>query len=742
MKRQNEKNILTGSAQQSARRKKKVAESEENTLLQKNTVPDTLCTGKQLEELDCPNLYLNREINWLDFDEKVLEEAEDQSLPLLEQLKFLSIFYNNLDEFYMVRVANIYRQYRNGVASSSPDGLSPAKQLAEIRRKVMQLLARAQEHWRKRLSRKLMDKGVRFVTYNDLSEKQRRFLDGYFRNEIYPVLTPQAIDPGHPFPTISNTSLNFIVQLRSRDGIIRFARLKCPNNVSRFVFIPRNKEAKTYASLGFNANVRDDDILLMEDLVREYLGSLFPGHEVIGAGLFRITRNTDVEIEEDEADDLLEAVKDLVDQRRFGDVVRLELAHGMPKELSSFLIKRLGLQPFQVYKIKGPLAFSDMIALYGIDRPGLKESPHHPRVPASLQEGSLYAQIRRQDLFFHHPYESFTPILDFIRMSSEDPGVIAIKQTLYRVGNDSPIVAALIEARRRGKQVTAVVELKARFDEERNITWAEELEKSGVNVVYGLIGMKIHAKLCLVVRRESAGVTRYVHIGTGNYNPSTAKMYTDMGLITANPDICEDVTDLFNVMTGYAYRERYRELLVSPVSMRSSLLEMINHEIALHNERGDGSIIFKCNQLVDRQIIRALYRASMAGVRVRLLIRGICCLRPGVEGISDNIEVHSIVGRFLEHARVFWFHNGGDPCMYMGSADLMPRNLDRRVEVLVPILEPSLRERIRSILELQLSDNQQAWKLTTSGNYERLAPGEGELPINSQDILADNISGD
>ena len=719
-----------------------MAESEKNTLPQEKTLLNFPCSGKQLQELDCPDLYLNREINWLDFDEKVLEEAEDQSLPLLEQLKFLSIFYNNLDEFYMVRVANIYRQYRNGVPSSSPDGLSPAKQLAEIRRRVMQLLARAQEHWRKRLSRKLMDKGVRFVTYSDLSEKQRRFLDGYFRNEIYPVLTPQAIDPGHPFPTISNTSLNFIVQLRSKDGIIRFARLKCPNNVSRFVFIPRNKEAKTYASLGFNANVRDDDILLMEDLVREYLGSLFPGHEVIGAGLFRITRNTDVEIEEDEADDLLEAVKDLVDQRRFGDVVRLELAHGMPTELSSFLIKRLGLQPFQIYKIKGPLAFSEMMALYGIDRPGLKETPYHPRVPASLQEGSLYAQIRRQDLFFHHPYESFTPILDFIRMSSEDPGVIAIKQTLYRVGNDSPIVAALIEARRRGKQVTAVVELKARFDEERNITWAEELEKSGVNVVYGLVGMKIHAKLCLVVRRESSGVTRYVHIGTGNYNPSTAKMYTDMGLITANPNICEDVTDLFNVMTGYAYRERYRELLVSPVSMRSSLLEMIEHEIALHVERGDGEIIFKCNQLVDRQIIRALYRASMAGVRVRLLIRGICCLRPGVEGISDTIEVRSIVGRFLEHSRVFWFHNGGEPCMYMGSADLMPRNLDRRVEVLVPILDPAIRERIRSILELQLRDNQQAWRLTSSGTYERLSPEEGALPINSQDILATNPSGD
>ncbi len=731
-----------GPPRSGTRRKKKVPESEKNILPQESRASGPLYAGMALKELDCPDLYLNREINWLDFDAKVLEEAEDQTLPLLEQLKFLSIFYNNLDEFYMVRVANIYRQYRSGVASSSPDGLSPAKQLAEIRRRVMQLLARAQEHWRKRLSRKLMDKGVRVVSYGDLSEKQRRFLDGYFRNEIYPVLTPQAIDPGHPFPTISNTSLNFIIQLRSRDGIIRFARLKCPSNVSRFVFIPRNKEAKTYASLGFNANVRDDDILLMEDLVREYLGSLFPGHEVLGAGLFRITRNTDVEIEEDEADDLLEAVKDLVDQRRFGDVVRLELAHGMPVELSSFLIKRLGLQPFQVYKIKSPLAFSEMIALYGIDRPGLKEAPLHPRVPVALQEGSLYAQIRRQDLFFHHPYESFTPILDFIRSSSEDPGVIAIKQTLYRVGNDSPIVAALIEARRRGKQVTAVVELKARFDEERNITWAEELEKSGVNVVYGLVGMKIHAKLCLVVRRESAGVTRYVHIGTGNYNPSTAKMYTDMGLITANPDICADVTDLFNVMTGYAYREKYRELLVSPVSMRSSILGLIEREIAMHAERGDGAIMFKCNQLVDRQIIRALYKASMAGVRIRLLVRGICCLRPGVEGISDNIEVRSIVGRFLEHSRVFWFRNGGDPYLYMGSADLMPRNLDRRVEVLTPILDQTLLERIRSILELQFSDNQQAWRLTADGSYQRIAPGENELPVNSQDILASNALGD
>ena len=473
--------------------------------------PEQLCATEELSELACPNLYLNREINWLDFDAKVLDEATDAGLPLLEQLKFLSIFYNNLDEFFMVRVANIYRQYRSGAVSSSPDRMTPAKQLAEIRRKVLILVSRAQEHWRKRLAPQLHDKGVRLMRYADLSEKQRKFLDGYFRNEIYPILTPQAIDPGHPFPTISNTSLNFIIQLRSRDGVTRFARLKCPNNISRFVFIPRNKEAKTYASLGFNANVRDSDIILLEDLIAEYLGALFPGNTVVNAGLFRITRNTDVEIEEDEADDLLEAVKDLVEQRRFGDVVRLEIAHGTAKELSAFLTERLGMQPFQIYRVKGPLAFSELMALYGVDRPGLKESPFYGRTPSVFQEGDIYAHIQSRDVFLFHPYDSFTPVLDFIRRSSEDPGVIAIKQTLYRVGNASPIVKALIEARRSGKQVTAVVELKARFDEERNITWAEEMEKAGVNVVYGLVGMKIHAKLCLVVRREPGGFPLRAH---------------------------------------------------------------------------------------------------------------------------------------------------------------------------------------------------------------------------------------
>ena len=698
--------------------------------------PEQLCATEEISELACPNLYLNREINWLDFDAKVLDEATDAGLPLLEQLKFLSIFYNNLDEFFMVRVANIYRQYRSGAVSSSPDRMTPAKQLAEIRRKVLILVSRAQEHWRKRLAPQLHDKGVRLMRYADLSEKQRKFLDGYFRNEIYPILTPQAIDPGHPFPTISNTSLNFIIQLRSRDGVTRFARLKCPNNISRFVFIPRNKEAKTYASLGFNANVRDSDIILLEDLIAEYLGALFPGNTVVNAGLFRITRNTDVEIEEDEADDLLEAVKDLVEQRRFGDVVRLEIAHGTAKELSAFLTERLGMQPVQIYRVKGPLAFSELMALYGVDRPGLKESPFYGRTPSVFQEGDIYAHIQSRDVFLFHPYDSFTPVLDFIRRSSEDPGVIAIKQTLYRVGNASPIVKALIEARRSGKQVTAVVELKARFDEERNITWAEEMEKAGVNVVYGLVGMKIHAKLCLVVRREPEGVSRYVHIGTGNYNPSTAKMYTDMGLITANPNICADVTDLFNVMTGYAHREQYRELLVSPLSMRRSLLDMIQRETALHQQNGNGEIIFKCNQLVDKHVIRALYRASMEGVRVRLQVRGICCLRPGVKGISDNIEVTSIVGRFLEHTRVYWFNANGEGRLYIGSADIMPRNLDRRIEVLVPILDPGLRACLRNdILETHLRDNQQTWRLQEDGTYCRIKPDKGEEPVNAQEIM-------
>ena len=692
------------------------------------------CSASAIQDLECPGLYVNREINWLEFNERVLECALDKKAPLLEQLKFLCIFCTNLDEFFMVRVANIIRQYRNAVTPTGPDRMSSARQLAEIRRRVMTLTGICQDHWRKNLSVLLAEKGLKFSHYNELSEKQRRYLSDYFNNEIYPVLTPQAIDPSHPFPTISNLSLNFLILLKDKAGQKLFARVRCPGNVPRLIFVPRGKKGKSYAELGLVTNMRDTDILLFEEMVQEYLGSLFPGYEVVSSGCFRITRNTDVEIEEDEADDLLQAVKDLVDQRRFGDVVRLETAHGMPADLRDFLIKKLRLKPFQVYTVRGPMAFSDLMALYSADRPNLKLD----NVPGHVlhMDTSFFARLRSGDILLHHPYESFTTVLDFIQAAAADPAVIAIKQTLYRVGNNSPIVKSLVDARRRGKQVTAVVELKARFDEERNITWAEELEAVGVNVVYGIVGMKIHAKLCLVVRREEQRVTRYVHIGTGNYNPNTAKIYTDMGLLTCNPDICADVTDLFNVMTGYALQEQYRRIFVSPVNMRSNLLALIRQETELHKELGGGEIILKCNQLVDKEMIKALYQASQAGVKVQLLIRGICCLRPGIPGVSDNITVRSIVGRYLEHVRAYWFRAGGAGQLYIGSADLMPRNLDRRIEVCVPILDESKKAYIRNhVLGWQLADNQQCWEMQADGSYVRVVQAEGEKAVNAQEML-------
>ena len=699
------------------------------------------CLESELHDLDCPGLYINREINWLEFNDRVLQCALDKSLPLLEQFKFLCIFCNNLDEFFMVRVANVLRQYRSGAAPSGPDRMSQAKQLAEIRRRVMKSTAICQDHWRKKLCGQLADKGLRFARYSDLSEKQQRFLDDYFDREIYPVLTPQAIDPTHPFPTISNVSLNFLVLLNDKEGNRHFARVRCPGNVSRLIYVPRGKsgkesrDGKAYVELGLVSNMRDMDILLLEDLVEAHLGQLFPGYEVASCGVFRITRNTDVEIEEDEADDLLEAVKDLVDQRRFGQVVRLETAHGMPADVREFLIDKLNLKPFQIYTVRGPMAFADLMPLYGVDRPNLKiaNTPGHV---LSLENEDLFSRIRRRDVLLHHPYDSFSTVLDFVSKAAKDPAVVAIKQTLYRVGNNSPIVHSLVDARRRGKQVTAVVELKARFDEERNITWAEELEAAGVNVVYGLVGMKIHAKLCLVVRREQDGLMRYVHIGTGNYNHSTAKIYTDMGLLTCNEEICADVTDLFNVMTGYAVRNSYRKLLVSPVTTRSGIIDLINRETALHKKQGGGEIILKCNQLVDPRTIKALYRASIAGVKVRLIIRGICCLRPGIPEVSENITVTSIVGRFLEHVRAYYFRAGGEDILYIGSADLMPRNLDHRIEVLVPILDARHKAYVRDhVLGWQLADNQQAWLENPEGTYTKVVPQPDAPLVNAQEML-------
>lgn len=709
--------------------KSKAAAREENAVLQADNAPEAIT------DLTCPEFYLNRELSWLKFNARVLEQALDPRFPLLEQLKFLAIFHNNLDEFFMVRVAGIVQQHKGGLPCGTADKMRPARQLAEIRKRVIALQDEAYGHWKK-LSHQLSKKGVRFRRYNQLSEKQRKFLDTFFHTEIYPILTPQAIDPAHPFPTISTLSVNFIVQIQCPDNTVRFARLRCPSNVSRFVFVARTKAARDYVDMGLTGNLRDTDVILLEDLVRQYIETLFFGNQVLACGLFRLTRNTDLELAEEEADDLLEAVKDLVDQRRFGDVVRLEVASGISRVLVDFLVSHLEVQPFQIYKKRGPLAFSQMLRLYDLDRPGLKLPPQHPRQMELAEHESLFPVIRRRDILLYHPYDSFTTVLEFIRRACVDPDVVAIKQTLYRVGGNSPIVSALMDARRRGKQVTAVVELKARFDEERNITWAEELEDAGVNVVYGLKGMKIHAKLCLVVRREEQGLICYAHIGTGNYNPSTARIYTDMGLLTADPQICADMTDLFNYMTGYAVHEHYQRLLVSPVNLRHGLQSRIEREIVHQQEHGNGQIIFKCNHLVDDEIIRALYRASQAGVKVALQVRGICCLRPEVPGLSENITVTSVVGRFLEHPRLYWFQNNGDEEIFLGSADLMPRNLNRRVEVLTPILDADLRHYLRqTILQTHLDDNVQCYKLHENGEYLRLKPGKKEKPVNSQEIF-------
>ena len=693
--------------------------------------------AKPVHDVDDPALYINREISWIEFDRKVLETAADPSVPLLERVKFLSIFFNNLDEFYMVRVMNLQRQARSGAEPTGADKMPPTEQLAEIRRKVTEMLDVAEKLWLKTLKPELEAKDIKFGRYADLPKKRRTALDRYFDHEIFPILTPQAVDAGHPFPMISNTSINFVVELESVHSDVpgkkRFGRVKCPNNVPRFLFLPEDADETTVLDL----HVREGTIIMVEDLIMQRMEKLFPGYRVKSQGLFRITRNTDGEIEEDEADDLLVAVRDYVEQRRFGSIVRVEMERDMPQCLEDFLMKHLGTKPYQVFKSKMPLAFSEFMGLGSINRPALKYPPSHPTLPTALDlETDTFAAIRQRDLMFYHPYETFGGVLNFLHKAATDPNVVAIKQTLYRCGSDSPVVRSLLEARRLGKQVTAVVELKARFDEAQNINWAEELEAAGVNVVYGFAGLKIHAKLCLVVRREKEGLRRYVHVGTGNYNAGSAKIYTDLGILTADNAICDDVQDLFNVMTGCGIIDEYRSLFVSPKGMRPNLVRLIEEEIELHKKSGNGHIILKCNQLVDPGIVRLLYKASQAGVRVECIVRGICAIRPGVPGVSETISVRSIVGRLLEHARVYYFRHGGDERMYVGSADLMPRNLNGRIEVLAPVTHPDLLQNVLDqIIRPQLNDNIHAWILQSDGSYVKLQPKAGEAIYNSQEEI-------
>ncbi len=679
-------------------------------------------------DLDDPKLYVNRELSWLEFNRRVLEEALDDSIPLLERIKFLSIFSSNLDEFFMIRVAGLRRQLETGVLTAPPDGMTPAEQLAALHDRLVPMLAATARCWREDLMPQLKKAGIKILAYGDLKRKQRRLLRRHFKREIFPALTPLAFDPGHPFPHISNLSINLAVVVDHPSGEERLARLKVPQIFPRLLRIPTEAAAEKYDRLGLEELSGSSHFVWIEEVIAANLDVLFPDIEVRAAFPFRVTRDADFEIEEDEASDLLEAMEEVVGQRHFGFAVRLEIDDRMPQQIRDVLIRNLKLAPYQAHSVDGPIGLADVFELTKLERPDLKDPPFLPFFPASLAtEESIFSLLRRRNVLLYHPYDSFNPVVDFLREAARDPDVIAIKQTLYRVGPDSPIVKALMEARENGKQVAVLVELKARFDETNNIVWARALERAGVHVVYGLLGLKTHAKMCLVVRREAEGITRYVHLGTGNYNPVTARIYTDLGYLTSDHELAADVSDLFNALTGYSQKKSYRKLLVAPAVMRREVLRRIDREIESHAKDGGGHIAFKLNALADKACIKALYRASRAGVRVDLQVRGICCLRPGVPGVSDNVEVTSVVGRFLEHSRIFYFKNGGEEELLIGSADLMPRNLDGRVETLFPIDDEEIRAAVRKdILFTHLRDTHGARRLLTEGSYERLRPADGK----------------
>jgi polyphosphate kinase len=694
---------------------------------------------KDKQALARPDLYINRELSWLQFNHRVLEEALDERHPLLERVKFLAIFASNLDEFFMIRVSGLRQQLAAGVLATPPDGMTPAEQLAAVRRALLPELARQYDCWHYDLLPKLREAGIRIFRYDELKKKQRKALRKYFEREIFPALTPLAFDPGHPFPHISNLSLNLAVVANDPLHGERFARLKVPAVFPRLLRIPGDKGADGYRDLGLGTAVANNFVWI-EEVVAANLDLLFPGMEIAAAYPFRVTRDVDIEIEEDEAADLLTAIEEVVGLRHFGRAVRLEVDSAMPERVRDILIANLGIAPYQVYTVDGPTGMASLTELTGVDRPDLKDKPFQPSVPPSLAaDDGIFSAIRRRDILLYHPYDSFAPLIDFVRQAARDPDVLAIKQTLYRVGPNSPVVAALMEARENGKQVSVLVELKARFDEENNIVWARELERAGVHVVYGLVGLKTHAKVCLVIRRERDGITRYVHLGTGNYNGVTARVYSDLGFFTTDPALGADASDLFNALTGYSGKEDYRKLMVAPGKMRHHIITRIEREVDQHRETGGGHLAFKMNALVDEECIQALYRASRAGVKVDLQVRGICCLRPGVPGISENITVTSIVGRFLEHPRIYYFRNGGDEEVWLGSADLMPRNLNRRVETLFPVEDPGLKRALRDhILGVHLRDNVQARRLLPDGTYERVRPAPDEAPVNSQLWMLEN----
>ena len=678
-------------------------------------------------DLHDPALYINRELSLLAFQRRVLEEAQDSSNPLLERVKFLSIVGSNLNEFFMVRVAGLLNQLESGILETGPDAMTPAQQLDAIRASFEGILLDAHACLRDILVA-LEGEGIEVLEYSQLTVAQKSAARQYFEDTVYPVLTPLAFDPGRPFPHISNLSLNLSVLIRDPDGDEHFARIKVPDGLPQLIPLHGAAGRRGGRRLTF---------VWIEQVIEAHLDSLFPGMKILGSHPFHVTRDAEMEIQELESGDLLEVVEEGVRQRRFGAVVRLMVHTQMPDSILDILKANLEIDDTEVYRVNGPLALSRLKDLASLDMPALKEKSFSPKQLATAKEDEdLFTAIRRSDIFLHHPFDSFQPVVDFLRTAARDPNVLAIKMTLYRVGPKSPVVKALLEANRNGKQVAVLVELKARFDEESNIEWARALESEGVHVVYGLVGMKVHSKVALVVRKEGSTIRRYVHLGTGNYNALTALLYTDMGLLTCDPEVGADATDLFNYLTGYSAKNDYRKLLVAPVNLRRRLETMIEREIAHARAGRKARLIFKVNALVDQRIIRLLYQASMAGVQVDLLARGICCLRPGLPGISENIRVISVVGRFLEHSRIFYFLNGGKDELYLGSADLMPRNINRRVETIYPIRRAAIVKQIRDkVLPIYLKDNVKARVMSPDGVYTRVVPDIREKRLCAQEAL-------
>jgi polyphosphate kinase len=686
-------------------------------------------------DLKDSGLYLNRELGLLEFQRRVLEEAEDPMNPLLDRVKFLSIVGSNLDEFFMVRVAGLKKQVESGIVNTIADGQPPLELLAVIRKIAMQIMTQARNFLHTILLPELSNSGIFILDYKDLDERQKANVDHYFDEVIFPVLTPLGFDPGHPFPHISNLSLNLALTVKDERGKEHFVRIKVPTNLMpRFVPIRRSS----------GGSRKDGTVpyrhyfVWIEQVIAEHAWKFFPGMKVLEVHPFRVTRDADMEIQELEASDLLETMEQSVRQRRFGSVVRLTINPNMSARIRELLIENLEVDRNDIYVLEGHLGLSDLMEIFQIDRYDLKEKPFKPYTPNILREinadSNIFSIIQQGDILLHHPYDSFLPVIDFLKIAARDPDVLAIKQTLYRVGRKPPVVDALLEAQLNGKQIAVLVELKARFDEESNIGWAKMLEREGVHVIYGLLGLKTHSKIALVIRKEGTGIRRYVHLATGNYNAVTAQLYEDIGMFTCDEEIGADATDLFNYLTGFSQKSNYRKLFVAPLNLRKRIEELVDREIEHQKNGNNGRLIFKFNALVDERMIATLYKASMAGVRIDLLVRSICCLRPGLEGISENIHVTSIVGRFLEHSRIYYFQNGGEEEIYLGSADMMPRNIDRRVEVLFPVQDKKLVRHIRDeILEIYLHDNVKARRMLPDGYYERIQPDNEHPPLKSQD---------